>query len=633
MDSSTTGSKINENKVCDICLKKPSSHAIPLAVMYCLNCAQNICNDCLQFHASFNGTSSHELQCLDPPSGHILCYHNNKSWFCHGHKNFCCDDCKDSVHKDCVNVLSISRILQKQDSLMEQNQKLLQKLVDMKYKVEEEVKMTQKKERDWMERLNTEVKKMNQAKEELEDQIQLKVEYVKSQMKKNREIVNKKMNDLQNAINDIEKDKAAMKNPSMDEIKKLLLINKMEENLTKIGTLLSSDTNECHIAFLKGNCAFEAQHYYQEIMIKFKETIESINKIYGEIQKHIFPSNRNEASASDSDETSLKRTDYEQTYVKMRYELDVDQTANDRAQTTPKVLQQQLLELKSGQQLERDEQVHKVKEIEIQSHCQMNVKLENDEFTCGITGISTLESGYYFMADFQNSRLKIFAPCGEYICHLDCTDKPRDISKMSGNQFLVTFPMKEIVRIVNVKGDTKGDTQSIVFVKDIPTHARCCGVAFNNERIYVATQLPHQILIMFPDGKNDRVIVGDNLFERATYIAVEPTSSMVFISDPNKMFVLGVNAQMKRKFVYKVQQPHAIACAGNECIFVTDWSWEEETIHLVNKDGIKIGHVRIQNCKCPQKLFYLKEEKTLLVSNWMDDQLLTIRLKPFSNIL
>ncbi|XP_045173104.2 uncharacterized protein LOC123534762 isoform X2 [Mercenaria mercenaria] len=655
---------------CDICSKQQ-------AVVFCIIDKQNFCLNCLTIHQKIDSTSHHGMQCLLPQDSliHIPCLHQDEhTFYCERHTELCCKQCKNSSHGECKNsVTSTEDLLQEAEKLKSQSDEIVRKLEKTCQEVDLASKTTAEREQDWVNRMQLELEKMNKAKNELEDKIGKKVDYMKGHMKKRREQLEQEKNNLQNAINEIGKHQMELnKQAAASSVEQLNKVALLKNCLKKHEELLSSKNEECHMAYLKTmEHDFEAEHYVSDTLHQFEETLKSLNTIYSEVQKYFYPTQipklntetfpEATATSEQAADVTKVKTMFSSTSSRQRTQSERQVEGKEgmkgnrsRAQSESASMETtEALKMKteastiyrrmdgsperrhrhhSTRSLEEYQQMVERKEtdsapsIPIQSHCQMTVRVPSDQTACGITGIGQLDDGYLLLADFENTKLKVFAPCGDFKGELNCEDKPRDMAKTENNMFLVNFPMAKKIYFVSVELDSTENKRQINLGKKIDTGAKCCGIAFHSNKIYVATQNPHQILIINIDGVIERTIKGDNMFERATYIAVDPDSSLIYISDPNRKVVLGITTDKEEKFRYKVERPHGIVCVGNGMLFVADWNWEVGTIHLVNRDGVTIGTLNIENCYCPQKLVFYTDRNTLLVTQWQKDVLTTIYL-------
>lgn len=654
-------------QTCDIC--QPKGKAKHQAVFFCLDDKQYFCLECATIHQRINTTYQHQMQCLIPQNTDVPCLHQNQQkFYCERHRDLCCEQCRNTSHKDCEeNIRIIDNILQEESILLTQSTEVLRKLEKLKIYVKMTSKSTEAKEKQWIKQMQRELDRMNEAKVKLEQKIKIKMDYLKHHMKRRRENIEQKKNDLQNATNEIQIKQTRMKQPANSNAEKVEMITALKDSLKQYEGLLNSDISESHMAYLKTvEHDFEAEHNVSATLETFLETVTSLNTIYSEVHSYIFP-NENVAQCDemflraeavrDADDTEVKsvikrhRTQSERQAETTRIMVERTRTRSEsralenqkhlihRENTGVKLLldprrpkseeagsRHISRSLEWYQQLIEEKESESVPSIPIQSHCQMNVRIPSDQTPCGITGLAKLHDGFLLMADYENSKLKMFASCGDFRGQLVCRDKPRDMATIKNNEFIVNFPVAKKIHFVTVKtGNTEYDKE-IILGKKIETNAKCCGIAFHRNKIYAATQIPHQILIINVNGEVENTIKGDNLFERATYIAVAPDSSLIYISDPTRKVVLGITEEKEEKFRHTVERPHGIVCVGNGMLLVADWNWDTGTIHLIDETGVRIGSLAVENCYCPQKLVFYSDCNTLLVSQWQKDILTTIYL-------
>lgn len=652
---------------CGICPSSADNPKQP-AVFFCTVDKQNFCINCATIHQKIESTSKHAMQCLLPWNNQIPCLHQNQQkFYCTTHNVLCCKECKSSNHKNCMDsVIPTKDIPLEENKLISQSTEMLRNLEKTKHELEMRTISASEEENQWIHKMKQELEKMNKAKEELEKKIRKRFEYIENNViQERRQYNHRRKEHLQLAMEDIRQTQKSLNEPVNSEADHVAKIAALKDCLKKHEVLLGADNEESHMAFLKtAEHDFEAEHYVSASLQNLQESIDSLNKIYFEM-KSIFTEQNVEAAHHANDiqgavpgETAVKQkyshSSNRQRSKSERQEDLPKQTFRSRLQsesaTMSKLANTRLKtvhsppgkswmntsaepqhynwtrSLENYRQVLEKKEVESVPSIQVQSQCQMNIRVPSDNTPCGITGIAKLDDGYLLVADYENTKLKVFAPCGDFKGQFICDDKPRDMAKAGSHKFLVNFPMAKKIHFVTVETDSSKPERQITLGKKIDTNAKCCGIAVNKTKIYVATQIPHQILILNEEGVTEKIIPGETLFERATYIAVEPDSSLIYISDPNKKIVLGITEEMEEKFRYKVERPHGIVCAKDGMLFVADWNWEKGTIHLVNSEGTRVGTLNLEKCYCPQKLMFNPDSNTLHVTQWQKDILTTVYL-------
>lgn len=539
--------------------------------------------------------------------------------------------------------------------LKDKGSEMLRKLKKTKDAVEKLRKQSEEKETNWVSKMQLEMSLMNRAKEQLESKLNLKVNYIREQMTKRRQDIEKKVNNILSASGEINGQLKEMSNSKSTEASRIEQILSLKHSLEVTEELLNLDWEETQMAFLKTvEHDFEAKHHLSGLLDNFLDSLNSLRSIYTEVQQYMFVEQDTQPHATQAElhmsevlgdantnpkdavqqrnrtqsETVEKTSCTEKDVPRPRSESEACYTTSNATASIGKDLRKSIASYESQIPKHEPSSSHS---IEIKTHCHMNVRLPGDKTACGITGIIKLDNDHLLMADYENSKLKLFSSRDDFNAELICEVKPRDMAKLDRNGFLVNFPMAKKMHFGTVETDRKTAARHIVLGKKIETDAKCCGIAIHNQKIYVATQIPHQILIMDMNGSIQKKIDGTSIFERATYISVDPDTSLIYISDPNRKLIIGMNEEKDIRFTHKVERPHGIVCLGGGKLFVADWDWEKNTVHLVNKEGVREGVLELENCYCPQKLVYDKDRNALLITQWQKDSLTTVYLR--ENIL
>lgn len=615
------------------------------AKYFCQDDDQYFCEDHFHFHQKLNHAKGHHTVCL--LEGH--CVHDtSKNFYCKDHGILCCKKCRKAHHTDC-EIARVDELVRKSGNIDQECTEMLTKMKTLKITMEEKLHQAQDNESKWVSEINKALDEVNNLMKELETKIKKRTDYIKCITKQKCEELKGKVSNLQDAITDLEKT-SAMLNEAKNENAPLLVCRnlcRLEETLEEKEYLLRCTVTSSCIEFLKAEHNFEARNYVERTLTEFNEAVKSLNQIYLDVQKCFIPFKESDDRVSDSTESRRQELGCsESNTIDFARCLDPDNTCGCE-DTEPKmaVKSRHRSRYSSGAVCD-DEKLRKFSEtyaqmqslvsqregdtypsIPVQAKCTMNVNVEDDQYKCCITGISPVAMGtLYIMADYQNKSLKLFQNCGKFENQMKFEVNPRDIAKIDEETVLVNFPIAKNIQVVHIEADHNiSDSRKKMKIGElkISTNAKCCGIDFHDDKIYVVTQIPSQVLIMSRQGELLHSIPGKDLFERPTYISVDKETSLIYLADPNRKYLLCIDSCGKVQFSHKVQIPHGVVCIGNGCVLVADW---ETGIQLVDSDGNHCQELKLEK-SCPQKLSFDPEIQMLLVTEWESNIVRTFYLK------
>lgn len=613
------------------------------AKYFCQDDDQYFCEDHFQFHQKLNHAKGHNTVCL---LGH--CIHDRKIFYCKDHDILCCKNCRKAHHTDC-EIVRVDELVGKSRNIDQECTEMVTKMKTLKITMEEKLHKAQDNESKWVSEINKALDEVNNLMKELETKIKKRMDYIKCITKQKCEELKGKVSNLHDAITDIEK-KSAMLNEAQNENARLLVCRNLcclEETLEGKEHLLRSTDTSCYIEFLKAEHNFEARNYVERTLTEFNEAVESLNQIYSDVRKCLIPFKESDDRVSDPTESGRQEQGCsESSTIDFARCLDPNNTCRCEDTEPKMVVKSRHRSRHSSGAVCDDETLRKFSEryaeaqslvvkregdtypsIPVQAKCTMNVNVEDDQSKCCITGISPVAKGtLYIMADYQNKNLKLFQSCGKLENQMRFEVNPRDIAKIDEETVLVNFPIAKNMQVVHIEADHNIlDSRKKMKIGElkISTNAKCCGIDFHDNKIYAATQIPSQVLIMSRQGDILHSIPGKDLFERPTYISVDKETSLIYLADPNKKYLLCIDNCGKVQFSHKVQLPHGVVCIGNGCALVADW---ETGIQLVDSEGNRCQELKLEK-SCPQKLAFDPEKQMLLVTEWQSNIVRTFYLK------
>ena len=180
--------------ICDPC---QSRHITKTSVTWCMECEEELCSECTEFHTSLKIARNHHVvdlrlktsySSLLTKSGLVCEQHTNYEveYFCVDHDELCCRDCLAKTHKSCIKTMSLDSASNnaKQSQLFSDCQEQLTSISQtykriLKYRKEnvsgikdekESIKENAKKIKEKL------IQKINQVEEELQNMLDLLVQ-------------------------------------------------------------------------------------------------------------------------------------------------------------------------------------------------------------------------------------------------------------------------------------------------------------------------------------------------------------------------------------------------------------------------------------------------------------------------
>ncbi|XP_052800415.1 uncharacterized protein LOC128231517 [Mya arenaria] len=503
---------------------------LEFAIAYCEDDNQNYCRAHLDSHAAFPSTRTHRTHDLLNTQGKTHCDHTDEQTsYCKDHQVLCCIPCKVFGHSECESVNNVGDYLKNKDIIKEKCSRMSRKMKSRKNIVDKKSSSAHDQEDKWISKMNEAVTQMNEVKAELERKISNKIDYVRQIMNKKRESLDNEQAQLEEAIEQLDNIMTVIPE-GHSKLETFQAVYNAEKTIKQCEQIQKTRPGNCHIEFLKAEHNFEAQHYVNGSLLCFTQAVEKINRVYSEIQKYL-PHIREEESDEPVRMAPFSAIQEESIPLVHKLHVPDSNIQNDETMRKLQVPQPRTrsrsLDCSSAIYRGRDHRrrlsdcyesliSYSEKEaypsIPTRQQCVMMVRCPDDDpyKKCCITGIAPIENNAYMvMADYTNSKLKLFATCGTLEDEMKFEAVPRDIAKVDDSTILVNFPMAKNIQIIKIELDknTKMKKLKIEGTK-IHTHAKCCGIAYHNDLVYVATQIPHQIIIMTLHGNIKKQSLG-----------------------------------------------------------------------------------------------------------------------------
>ena len=177
---------------------------------------------------------------------------------------------------------------------------------------------------------------------------------------------------------------------------------------------------------------------------------------------------------------------------------------------------------------------------------EINVRRTDDRESCDITGIDTTSNGNLILTDYNNSKVKLFSPDGQFLSSFSLSGHPGDVSVVDLSTAAVSvWDNREIVILGLGRGDQLSYRDTISLQRFV------CGIqSYNNNLIITcATSLyspPRSVEMINMTGQVlwSTASHPNPLFDRALYLTVRSGSGpdTVIISDWRKQTITVLEA-------------------------------------------------------------------------------------------
>ena len=105
-------------EMCDHCQIRDK---ITTSVNWCMECEEELCSECTEFHTALKATRNHHVVDLKLKTSYssllekdsLVCEQHTDcqiEYFCGDHDELCCRDCLAKTHKSCVNTTSLDSV-------------------------------------------------------------------------------------------------------------------------------------------------------------------------------------------------------------------------------------------------------------------------------------------------------------------------------------------------------------------------------------------------------------------------------------------------------------------------------------------------------------------------------------------
>ena len=364
---------------CDICFETKGLNVTVYG--YCKDCYQFLCSDCHVFHDKFQVTKNHVIlqgssmpqsQADKPPRFPRCDDHPTlvKDQFCCKHKSMVCSSCS-SDHRSCI-VQSIDCVCERissseTDSLYDAVKDLQDEARSVKLSLETNIKKLKSQRKSMLkeaQKLYDEIiSNINKLYKEMQTDIETNCQSQILLMSQHQEKINAMIGKLDSSLTDI----AMLQGKPIDT--KVFL--KIQENV--------NDTNQiaCKLSSLDGSMLFV-----------------NLSIVPAEITKLFLSFSLGSVSKS----------------IKPHTKMVVNDLVFPSATLSP------LMKV--------TKQTMPLSQMNVTKQCNYKTKLKINKRTCIITGMSITEDGRILMADYGNSKVKLFSHELKFLSSVSVPDRP-----------------------------------------------------------------------------------------------------------------------------------------------------------------------------------------------------------------
>lgn len=509
-----------------------------IARSWCQECKEALCEECAKCHQSMKATKNHEITPLETVRSNpkpavkeeVVCYDHNKKevdMYCEDHQQPGCPMCIATNHRKCDKIAQINDIVAKK-----QENDVTQLFKDMDGLVSEAENIKRERQevmRSTLAQKTKLLKDVADAKRKLIEHI----EKIESQITAKFTAVSQ----TDFAILQEQVDYCNAVQSAMHHSKSAIQSAK-EQNLQKKEFIVT-----------------------QQGKLKYKECSDGLKKIHENSAKiqYLFEEDRQVAETLGA--------------LEMLGKLDVKHSYPYRKPPTPPPPP-------TPQPPPPDDDEKKAtRKIKT-----FNAKVKGDRRECKITSIKLWNNRHILLADNSNIRLKLFGEFGDLLAKFNCSNPPWDLTFIDKAKCAVTFPNERKIRIFKV-------SENITEEGYVQTTRGCYGICMAGDDLAV-TFSAGCIRIIALDGTVRMMVdtdyIGKRVFSNPEFIAFNPLTSQIYVSDYNNHNVTALkydNGKVDKQplFVYPVSGPRGVAVDERGNLYVCGF-WSND-IHKVKDEG------------------------------------------------
>ena len=176
------------------------------------------------------------------------------------------------------------------------------------------------------------------------------------------------------------------------------------------------------------------------------------------------------------------------------------------------------------------------------------------------------------------------------IDHIKLSSCPWDIANVSDTSVVVSQPNEDKISFVTL------DSVPVRISKEINVNCKCEGVAYANNKVYIASSKPPAIIIYDVRKCKEEQRIENNAddqsgFQQPAYIDVHPEKQLLCVSDrkSNKVFVFNCSGYLSRVFESDdMKMPLCVSFRNDNIVVV---GYESGTISIISLDERKTNRI------------------------------------------
>ncbi|XP_052793099.1 transcription intermediary factor 1-beta-like [Mya arenaria] len=507
-----------------------------IAMSWCQECQEALCEECAKCHMSMKATKNHEITPLENVRSNpkrsvreeVTCSEHTKrevDMYCKDHEQPSCAMCIAKDHRKCEKIYQIEEVMKKQEAtdqarLMKQMDKLVADTDGVKKERQEVMRGTMAQKNKMLQDIAHAKKKLLDHIEKLESQITAKF----------NAITQTDFAIMQEQIDYCNSVQSAMYHAKSE------ITSAKEQQLKKREFIVTQ----------------QGQKKYEECTEGLKKIVENSAKIHYAFEEDIQISETLGA-------------------LKILGKLDVKHTYPNKKPVTPP--------LPPTPPLPEDNEKKATKKVKT-----FNAKVKGDKRECRITAIKLWCNKKVLLADNANSRLKLFGEFGDLTCTFDCMNAPWDFTFIDKGKCAVTYPSERKIRIFRVK-------ETITEVGFIQVMRGGNGICMACDDL-VVTFGSGCIRVISLDGAVKMMVdtdyIGKRVFSNPEFVTFSHMTSTIFVSDYNNHNVTALKYDSGKvdktpQFVYPVSGPRGVEVDFHGNLYVCGF-WSND-IHKVREEG------------------------------------------------
>ena len=266
----------------------------------------------------------------------------------------------------------------------------------------------------------------------------------------------------------------------------------------------------------------------------------------------------------------------------------------------------------------------------VASSSNYTVKVEDDSYTPGITGVEFLSNGQLVLCDYYNDRMKLLSSDFRMLGSLELQSSPYDVSAVNTTTVLITLPFSKQLQYIHVMS-------KFHLSSEIQLDKKCWGIDVVGDEIFTSCHNnPGQgeILVLNMEGTLKRRLGVSNgnsyMFHGPFYLTVNPDTGYIYVSDwyaDNITCLSSAGDIVYRYGDQELDSPHGIYVDRSGTVIVCgEYS---DNVHVITASGKKhrVLLTSSDGLWYPLSVAYRESDATLFICGHSSNNLLVFKLK------